>query len=221
MRVSWHIEVMFRQRLRFFFTKEGPLRFLSHHDLMRLVERALRRTGLPLKLSEGFNPRPQISFPVALALGIESECEIFETELTRWISPMQAGARLEDELPEGIGVKRVESVRHGEKAEITSTEFLVRAARLPEDFDERLKAFLDSTEAVVTRHRKSGDKRVNVREFVRHAALDQHGLRIDLRHTPAGSVRPEEVLEAVLQEKPQTLAPLLIRRTRLELAAPP
>src|SRR3990167_11377873 len=56
-------------RLRF--QKKGTLRFISHHDLMRLLERALRRAELPIKMTQGFNPRLRMSFPLALALGIE------------------------------------------------------------------------------------------------------------------------------------------------------
>ncbi|MDQ7779636.1 MAG: TIGR03936 family radical SAM-associated protein, partial [Planctomycetota bacterium] len=50
--------------------KTGKLRFISHHDLMRTIERAVRRSGIPVECSEGFNPRPRISYPTALALGI-------------------------------------------------------------------------------------------------------------------------------------------------------
>ena len=164
---------MFRQRIRVFFTKEGALRFISHHDLMRLLERALRRTGLPLKLSEGFNPRPQLSFPVALALGAETTAEVFEVELTEWISPGRVMRVLGRELPEGIGLREVQSVKYGEKAEVTGTEFSVRVARVPEDFHEKLAAFMSAKEAMIERKRKSGGKSVNVREYVRYADLDE------------------------------------------------
>jgi len=209
---------MFRQRLRVFFTKEGPLRFISHHDLMRLLERALRRTELPLKMSEGFNPRPQLSFPVALALGVESRQELFEVELTEWVSPSRARSSLEREAPEGIGILSVESVEYGDKAEVTGTEFAIRMARMPEDFERSLAAFMESREALVERKKKSGSKSINARGFVRYAHLEGDMLRLGLSITPAGGVRPEEVLDAIAPGSSEALAPLHVVRTRLELA---
>ena len=78
---------IFPYRIRF--EKAERMRFLSHHDLMRLFERAFRRTGLPLRMTEGYNPHPVISFPTALALGIESLDEVVEFELSRWTAPRQ------------------------------------------------------------------------------------------------------------------------------------
>ena len=211
---------MFRQRLRISFTKEGPLRFISHHDLMRLFERALRRTGLPLRYSEGFNPRPQLSFPAALALGIQSQDELFEVELTRWVSPDGAREKVEREVPEGIGIRCVKSVGYGEKAEVVGTRFSIRMRQAPEDLDARLALFMNAEEAFVERKRKSGVKRINVREFVRCAKIERDSLVFDLTTSPAGSARPEEVIQAVLGDCFEACNPLGITRIRLDLAPP-
>ena len=61
--------------MAFTFTKEGYMKYISHLDLMRLFMRAFRRAGLPLKMSEGFNPHPKLSISRALKLGVESENE--------------------------------------------------------------------------------------------------------------------------------------------------
>ncbi|HEX3724775.1 MAG TPA: TIGR03936 family radical SAM-associated protein, partial [Pirellulales bacterium] len=61
---------MVRQRVRIRFRKQGDLRLLGHRDLLRAWERLLRRTGLELRMSAGFHPRPKINFPSALAVGI-------------------------------------------------------------------------------------------------------------------------------------------------------
>jgi len=211
---------MFRQRLRFVFAKEGRLRFISHHDLMRLFERALRRSGLPLRFSEGYNPRPQVSFPAALALGAESVAEIAEVELVAWVSPSMAGPRLQGEMPEGLRIVSVQSVRHGEKAEVVGARYSVRLGAVPADFVNRVKRFMDAATAVVKRNAKAGVKEINVRGFVRDVQLDGDMLKMDLGVSPAGSVRPEEVLEAILEGPSDALAPLSITRTSLDLSPP-
>jgi len=188
---------------------------------MRLFERAMRRAGLPLKLSEGFNPRPQVSFPVALALGVESVAELFEAELTHWVSTTRAKVAVEREMPRGISISSVQSVGYGEKANVVACEYSVKMGVVPAEFAARLRGFLDARSAVVTRETKAGAKRIDVRNFVRRAQLDGDILRLDLSMSPAGSVRPEEVLEAVLQGPAEALAPLAITRTRLDLSSPP
>ncbi len=74
--------LMIRVRFRLRFRKREDLRWISHHDLVRTVERWLRRAGLPLRRSEGFHPKPKLSFPSALALGIAALDEVMEFELT-------------------------------------------------------------------------------------------------------------------------------------------
>ncbi len=89
-----------RDRYRIRFAKTGLLRWIGHHDLQRLWERMLRRNGLQLLISDGFHPRPRISFPSALALGVEGLDEVVEIELTQSITAAELRSRLtQDEQP--------------------------------------------------------------------------------------------------------------------------
>ena len=107
------------QKVEFRFAKRGALRFASHHDLMRLWHRALRRAGLPIRLTRGFNPRPRVVFPTALELGVESEDEVVEIELAQWVPLARFRERLARELPEGIelaGARLLPPRRRGQVA---------------------------------------------------------------------------------------------------------
>ena len=75
-----------RDRFRIRFAKFDLLRWIGHHDLQRLWERMLRRNQLQLLISDGFHPRPRISFPSALALGVEGLDEVVEIELAQTIT---------------------------------------------------------------------------------------------------------------------------------------
>lgn len=89
-------------KVRFRFRKEGDLRFVSHHDLMRLFERLLRRAALPVRHSSGFHPKPRLVFAHALGLGIAATNEVVEIEFTEPVSPETVLARLNAAAPLGL-----------------------------------------------------------------------------------------------------------------------
>ena len=92
-------------QITFSFTKRGQIRFISHLDLMRLFTRAMRRAGLPIKLTEGFSPHPKFSIKKALKLGIESDNEEATAGLKEPIESIDFINRLQQQLPEGIKLK--------------------------------------------------------------------------------------------------------------------
>ena len=89
-------------KVRLRFAKRGDLRLVSHHDLMRCLERMARRAELPLAQSQGFNPRPKIAFTLALALGIEGHHEVVEMELAEPMEPSEVLRRLAAVSPPGL-----------------------------------------------------------------------------------------------------------------------
>ncbi|HHI68003.1 MAG TPA: DUF2344 domain-containing protein [Planctomycetes bacterium] len=89
------------------YSKGGDLRFLSHLDLMRLWERALRRSGLPLCWKGKFNPRPRFSMGPALPLGFASESEVLAVSLARPVPPREVREKLGPQLPADVGLHRV------------------------------------------------------------------------------------------------------------------
>jgi radical SAM-linked protein len=97
-------------RLRFRFSKTGSLALLSHLDLVRLMERALRRSGLPVSFTGGFHPLPRVQFALALPLGAEADGEWMDIEFTRGLDPAEALRQLQPQLPEGFALLQVEPV---------------------------------------------------------------------------------------------------------------
>jgi hypothetical protein len=95
------------ERILFRFAKGEPVRFVGHLDLMRVVERAMRRSGFPIAYSQGFNPRPRMSFASALTLGATSEWELCQLELAEDLPAARVEAALSDlraQLPAGIEI---------------------------------------------------------------------------------------------------------------------
>jgi len=90
--------------LRLRFSKTGRAVYISHLDLMRTMQRAFLRAGMPLKYSEGFNPHAQISFALPLSVGTASLCDLMDFHLNGFMSLSEIPFRLNRALPEGIEV---------------------------------------------------------------------------------------------------------------------
>ncbi len=101
---------MARQKVKVTFSKTGLMKFISHLDLMRCLQRALRRADIPVSLTHGYNPHPKLSFERALRLGVESQKEVVSFTLDEPIALGELKARLKQQLPEGITIKEVSSV---------------------------------------------------------------------------------------------------------------
>ncbi len=89
-------------KVRIRFCKSGDLRLVSHLDLMRAVERLLRRAGLPVRQTEGFHPAPRLIFAQSLSLGLIGQDEVLEIEFTEEVSPEDVLARVRKQAPPGL-----------------------------------------------------------------------------------------------------------------------
>lgn len=94
------------QKIQFEFQKVGELRYLSHLELMRALQRALRRASVPLAYTQGFNPQPKVSVAQALAVGVEGLRELGEVELTSRVEPADLLARWNRHLPPELKILR-------------------------------------------------------------------------------------------------------------------
>ena len=98
------------ERILFRFVKGEPVRFVGHLDLMRVIERAIRRSGFPIAYSQGFNPRPRMSFASALTLGATSNWELCQLDLAEDVEEARleaAAAQLRAQLPPGLQILEI------------------------------------------------------------------------------------------------------------------
>lgn len=187
-------------RLAIRFAIQGDLRFISHHDTVRLFERALARADIPVRRSGGFNPRPRVSLPLPRSVGIASQDELLVVELSTAMSCDEAIERLATQLPVGI---RLNSAI--ELSERCSCLPLAASYSLPLEPDEvpqlseRASEFMSGGVANVSRHvHKTGRERtIDVRAFVTEAGVQNGQLRWTQTITQSGTTKPAEVLTAL------------------------
>lgn len=197
------------QRVRLRFAKRGRLRFLSHRDVARSVERAIRRAGLPVAHSHGFNPHPRLSWIGAAPTGCASEAEYVEIGLTRALEPAQVATALDAALPDGLDVLAAavaEGTSLADRIDGSCWQIALPGVAAAE-LGAALDALLTETSVVVERIIPAGLRRIDVRAAIVSAAsrpdltddapADRCAiLAVVVRHTTP-AVRPDDVLGAL------------------------
>lgn len=207
--------VPYRVRIRF--RKQGDLRLISHRDLVRTMERLFRRAGIALRMSEGFHPKPRMSFPSALGLGIAGLDEVMEVDLQEELPPPQLLAALAPHTPAGLSFETAEIVPPGaRKAQLRNLTYEVpvpphRRAHLPAAVARLLAA--ESWPVI----RTGRETPVDVRPLIEDLRMGEDRLRMQLRATHEAGARPRDVLAALGWDDDLESAVWSLARTAVEL----
>jgi radical SAM-linked protein len=198
------------QRIRVRFAKRGRLRFLSHRDVARSVERAVRRAGIPVAHSHGFSPHPRLSWIGAAPTGAASEAEYLEIGLTRPLDPADLAAALDAALPDGLDVLAAAVAEGTPLAErIDASEWRIELpGATPDDLGRAVAALEAADSVVVERVTPSGRRQVDVRAALVGVVVATPGstsaprtrdcaiMTVVVRQTTP-AVRPDDVLGAL------------------------
>ena len=212
------------QRLRLKFGRGEELKFLSHLDLMRLWERALRRAGLPLAYSEGFTPHPRIALAAPLSVGVTSEAELMDVFLSRWIAPDSFVAQAKKQLPQGLDLPEAWPVGlniPSLQSQVRFAEYKVEVdtEKARQEVESAVRSLLSAEELPWHHFRDTGARHYDLRALVDNLwlidcrdSLCVLGMR--LRCDARGSGRPEQVVKALGFSQ----GPKSIHRTKLILS---
>ncbi len=194
------------------YAKRGDAKFVSHLDFLRLIQRAMRRAGLPLKFSEGFNPHPCLSFAHPLGVGITGERELFEVELTAPCEDIVA--RLAPKMPRGIEILEAVECEKNRFSLVARAMYTVQPEVLPSK--AQLEAFLEKREILTEKKTKSGVKTADIRPDIFDASLQDDLLLLCLAAGSSANLKPATVMDAMAEQLPG-YAPGFCRYTRLML----
>jgi len=185
-------------RARIKFAKIESMRFTSHLDLHRTLERTFRRAQLPMKYSQGFNPRPKINLAAALPLGCTSQAEQVDVWLTEALAVEVIKARLLEVQPPGIEVRSVQSIPTDApklQRAIQSVEYIVELNDPIDDLENEVDRVLSAEHIKRERRGKVYDLRplINSLEIIQTDS-GQKLLRVHLAAREGATGRPDEVL---------------------------
>ncbi|MBN1619114.1 DUF2344 domain-containing protein [candidate division WOR-3 bacterium] len=190
----WEIkeDVVFYYRLKY--SKDIPLRFLSHLELTSAVLRSLKRAGVKIPYSKGKRPKPLVNYGPPLPCGIVSKTELLDFSSKE---PLKKDflSLSEKHFPCGIGLLDL-FVFGQQPSPITSSEleikYLCRGAALS---DEKIKNFLSDDECFIDRNTSGREKKVNLRKFVLKIEKTDYGVIFSVLFGKNGSARPSELAE--------------------------
>jgi len=211
------------QRLRIRFCRGQEVKFISHLDIMRLWQRALRRADISLAYSEGFSPHPRISLAAPLPIGVTSEAELMDILCSRWVSPHFFIAAVSQQLPPGIKILQVYQIAPSQpslQSQVGYAEYNVdvETEKEQKDIEAALTTLLSIEHLPWQHQRDTGKRSYDLRPLIDDLwFIDWHhpyctiGMR--LRCDSSGSGRPEQVTAALgFTHHPQS-----IHRTKLIL----
>jgi radical SAM-linked protein len=155
-------------RVRIRYAKRGRLRFTSHRDFARALERAVRRAGVPIAYSSGFSPHPKISYASAAPTGVASEAEYLELGLRAPMDPASLRAALDAALPPGLDILEAVPAHGSDFADrFTASRWRIELPGVPvARAAEAVAGFLAATEVPVERMTKSGRRTLDARSPV-------------------------------------------------------
>ena len=160
------------------------MKFIGHLDIMRYFQKAIRRAEIPIAFTSGYSPHMIMSFANPLGVGLTSDGEYFDIELTESIASKEAVRRLNEQMVDGMEIVSFVQIPDDKKSKgmsiVAGADYLssVKNGSLPEDLAEKLEAFYAQNEICVVKKTKKSEKEVDIRPklvteaFVRYLGMD-------------------------------------------------
>jgi len=191
-------------------TKGEELRYVSHLDYANLFVRACKRAGLPMAYSEGFNPHMKVAFASALSLGAASDAEYVDFEMTEALPPNEVMRRLRDHLPRGaelVRLKILEGKHRALMADADEARYRITVSYQggTEAVRDSVRRYNDAESAVWNRVTPKKSRVIETKDYLKTpVSFEQENGRLMFRMnivvTPAGSVKPIEILQTMVRD---------------------
>ena len=212
-------------KIWFRFGKKNRLRYVSHLDLQRFMQRALNRTELPIAWSQGFNPHPVMSFASALAMGWTSNYEILEVKMAQDLSPEDAARAMSAALPPDLPVIEARVADDRTPAPMALLQAADYSIGLEGDSAAAITAaipdYMAEEHVIAMRKTKTGEKEADIRLMTCLLAADPadpRALRARLSLTEKATLKPD-LLVRTLAQRANVSEPDDLRVHRIALLA--
>lgn len=202
---------MLKARIKF--RKYGIMRFIGHLDVMRFFQKAMRRANIPIAFTGGYSPHMIMSFAQPLGVGLTSDGEYLDIELTESISSEDAVIQLNEVSVEGIEILSFVQISDEKKAsgmtivaaaryEVTCLESKKSAEvtrNIPFDWNEKITDFLKQSEITVLKKTKKNEREINIRPLIYEMNVSEEHIQMLLAAGSEENLKPDLVMQAFLK----------------------
>ena len=155
------------------YTKGDSVKYISHLDFLRCVNRAFKRAKIPVKYSQGFNPHILLNIGLPCPVGVSSECEMLDIELKEEMDISSFITRLNDAMPSGIRI--LSAQRKYNLPDFYDIEYALYDIRLTSSKEFEPQSFSDEECIMIEKKSKRGMKEVNIKEFIKNVNITHNG----------------------------------------------
>lgn len=200
-------------KVRIKFSKQGPVKFIGHLDVMRYFQKAIRRADLDIKYSEGFNPHQVMSFAAPLGVGLTSNGEYMDIELNSMTDCHTLMDQLNQTMVEGIKITECHHLEdHAKNAMslVAAADYTLnfRESQKPgniQNFLKEFSAFLNQDQILIVKKTKKGEREVDLKPFIHELSSQGETIFMKVSAGSADNIKPELVMAAYYNYRGKTL----------------
>ncbi len=188
-------------KVRVKFKKYGVMKFIGHLDVMRYFQKALRRADIPVAFTKGFSPHMVMSFANPLGVGLTSDGEYFDLEITRPLSTKEAVKRLNEVMVEGMEVLDFVEISGDKKSTgmsiVAAADYLVtdKDGKMDDAFFDGLSRFTEQEKINVMKKTKRSEKEMDIRPLIYEMKRQGNAMYMRVSAGSAANLKPELVME--------------------------
>ncbi len=190
-------------KARIKFRKYGAMKFIGHLDIMRFFQKVMRRADIPIAFTGGFSPHMIMSFANPLGVGVTSDGEYFDIELTEEIDMKEAVDRMNHTMVEGIEVVNMVPISDDKKRTgmsiVAAADYIsnVKNDAFPENWREKAAGFMDQEEILIVKKTKKSEKEVDIKPMIYKFEIREEGVYMQVATGSVENLKPEVVMQAL------------------------
>lgn len=212
-------------KARIKFRKYGAMKFIGHLDIMRFFQKVMRRADIPIAFSGGYSPHMIMSFANPLGVGVTSDGEYFDIELTEEIDMNLAVERMNQVMVEGIDVVNMVQISDEKKRTgmsiVAAADYLssLRHGEFPENWKEKAEGFMAQPEITILKKTKKSEKETNIKPMIYKFGIQDDAVFMQVATGSVENLKPEVVMQAFCQYLGMDLEGLAFAHHRVEVYA--
>ena len=212
-------------KARIKFRKYGVMKFIGHLDVMRFFQKVMRRADIPIAFTGGFSPHMIMSFANPLGVGVTSDGEYFDIELTEEIDMQAAVARMNETVVEGIEIVNMVPISDDKKQTgmtiVAAADYLssLKYGEFPDNWKEKAKDFMNQPSILIVKKTKKSEKEVDIKPMIYKFEVRDDSVYMLVATGSVENLKPELVMQALCNYLGVELETVAFAHHRLDVYA--